>query len=396
MKIVASRYRSLFYTLFVTFVLFGTAMTVVGAVLPTMLKDFGWNYGIAGALMAAGSLGSFLAMYTIGRAVDRLGPRTVLATGFGLTAAALAAFGLTPSPVLNIALYFAFGVGSACLEVGVNWVALHMDEEGAGRPMNIMHGAFSIGAVFGPFLMGILLGLNINWTILYRGVAALFAILLAVIFFLPLSTLPRTEKREEAGPAAKAGIARYIGFAALLFYVGTELGISNWAAEYFVRAFAYTAASASFIVAVFWAGLSLGRFGIPVFFPQARPDRLLVALSILLAAAVIALAGLGGLGPAASVLAVVAVALAGLGASCVYPSVITLVGQAHQGAPGPAIGISAAGGAFGAFVFPFLMSAISTAKGVHAGFIFYAAMGVLSLVASMVLARHLASKRAAR
>jgi MFS family permease len=108
---------------------------------------------------------------------------------------------------------------------------------------------------------------------------------------------------------------------------------------------------------------------------------------VLLAAAIALLAGLGGVGLPAAPFALAAVALAGLGASCVYPNVITLVGAAYVEAPGAAISNAAGGGAFGSLVFPFLMSAISTAWGVRAGFVFYALMAVVSLVVCTALAR---------
>lgn len=386
MPIVEQRHRGLFTALLATFVVFGVSCTVVGAALPTILADLKWSYGIAGALMGAGSLGSFLGIYAGGKLIDRIGPRTIMGVGFALCSGSLLLFGATPSPILNIALYLALGLGQACLEVSVNWMSLHMDSEGAGRPMNVMHGAFSIGAVTGPFAMGVILSSQLHWTVLYRGAALLNLALLALTFVLPLSRLPKLKAPEQGQAKSKPGAARYIGFLALLFYVGTELGVSNWSAEYFVRHFSWSAAAASFTVSIFWAGLAAGRFAIPLFWKRARPDRLLVLLSVLMALAIGALAALGSGGAAFSLLAVVATFVAGLGASCVYPSVITLVGRASGEDPGAAIGVSAAGGSFGSFVFPFLMSAIATAWGVQAGFIFYAAMGLVSLVACAALA----------
>ncbi len=394
MRIVAKKYDSLFIALFTTFVLFGTSATVVGAALPAILRDLHWSYGVAGAIMGAGAFGSFLALYLGGKLIDRLGARALLAGGFALDAASLVFFGATPSPMLNIGLYFALGLGQGCLEVAVNWASLHMDEEGAGRPMNFMHGAFSIGAAAGPFLMGILLASGLGWTTLYRGISFIYIGLFLVTFVMPLQRLPKAGK-PAAGNAKKAGGAiRYLGFIALFFYVGTELGLSNWAAEYFVRDFAWGAPAASFIVSIFWAGLAAGRFGIPIFWKRARPDRLLVVLSILLAVAVSLLATLGFGGNAAAPLAAIAVALAGFGASCVYTSIITLVGRASPDDSGSAIGVASSGGAFGSFAFPFLMSAIATAWGVQAGFFFYALMAFASLALCVVLVKSIQVKLA--
>lgn len=55
----------------------------------------------------------------------------------------------------------------------------------------------------------------------------------------------------------------WLGFFALFVYVGVELGISNWIAEYFVSVFK-APIRAPFMVSLFWAGLLMGRFGIPI------------------------------------------------------------------------------------------------------------------------------------
>jgi len=389
MAIVAREHRGLYASLLASFTLFGISSTLVGAILPALLETFHWSYGVAGVLLAAGSLGSLLSNYAGGKLIGRMGPRATLGTGFGLCLVSLAFFAATPSPALNIALYLLLGLGQGLLEVGVNWAVLRMDAEGRGRPLNVMHGSFSIGAVVGPFVMGVLLSTGVDWALVYRGIAALFAVLFGLVFVLPFGRITPPRREAGAAPASRQGGAvRYIGFVPMLFYVGTELGISNWSAEYFVRSFSWKPAAAAFMVSVFWGGLTLGRLGVPLVFRKARPDRLIVVLSLLFSAGAAALAGLGFAGPAASVLAVLSVAAAGLGASCVYTSAITLVGRAYESDPGPAIGLASTGGATGSLLFPFAMSAIASALGVRAGILFYAALslGSLASCASLVAA----------
>jgi fucose permease len=336
--------------------------------------------------MAAGSLGNLCSIFLAGRMVGKIGPRPILGLGFLLDTASLGLFAASPSPLPNILLYLALGFGQGCLEVGVNWSVLRMDETGSARAMSLMHGAFSIGAVVGPFIMGILLAASLPWTTVYRGMALLLGFLMIVVMALPLDRLKGPAAEAKGKEIRQGGLVRWLGLMAMLFYVGTELGISNWAAEYFVKSFGYAPAAASFAVSMFWGGLTLGRFGFPILFRRTRPGRLILGLSILLAISAAALAALGLAGPAGSILAALAVGLAGLGASCIYPSAITLIGTSYRDDPGPAIGMASAGGAVGAFGFPFLMSAIASAWSVQAGFSFYAGLAVLSLLSCTALA----------
>jgi len=399
MKIVEKQYSGLYASLFMVFVLFGTSCTLIGAVLPKILLEFHWSYTVAGAVIAASALGSFVAAYVTGKLIGRLGPKATIGFGLCLNAAATALFAMSPSPLVNILLSFAIGAGQGFLEVSVNWSVLRMDKGGSGKALSLMHGGFSIGAVLGPFATGLLMSLGAAWTSVYRCIAALFALLFVVILALPLERLGRglPETAKAKAPRGR-GAVKALGFIALLLYVGVELGISNWSAEYFVRCFGLGAAAAAFVVSIFWAGLALGRFVFPFAFKRAEPGRLLMGLSILLSLSVglLAAASLGG--EPARALAYCAVALAGPGSSCIYPIVISLVGAAYSSDPGPAIGFASTGGALGSFSFPFLMSAIASGFGIEAGFFFYAVLAILvaSSAAALVASLKSARREAAR
>ena len=69
--------------------------------------------------------------------------------------------------------------------------------------------------------------------------------------------------------------------------------------------------------------------------------------------------------------------LAGLGCSIYYPAVITLLGKCFPDVQSQVIGAAATGGGVGgAFIFPFLMSAIAQNWNIQAGFATYAVFAV--------------------
>lgn len=380
---VERRHAPIYAFLVCLFALFGTSMTVIGATLPRILENFGWSYGTAGAVIAANAIGYFGSVFAAGRIVGRIGPRTAALIGLSLVSGGLALFAASPGPALNLALYALIGIGQGFLEILVNWSVMRMDRE--GRAMSIMHAAFSIGAVAGPFAVGWLLASGRPWVLVYRGMALLFGVLLAAGLALPFDRLGRetVAARTGGGPSVRDR-AYVLGFAVLFLYVGAELGISNWAAELFVRSFRESEATGSFMVSLFWLGLLAGRLGIPLLLPRARQEKVLVVLSAGLAASTLLLAVSSFFGPPAALVGAASVALAGLFCSSIYPIVIFLEGRAHPGAEGAAIGFAGAGGGLGAFLFPFLMSRIAGAAGVNVGFAFYAL--VAALVSALALA----------
>jgi fucose permease len=383
--IVERRFSALYRVLFAIFVLFGVSMTVIGATLPRILADFRWSYGTAGAVIAAGAIGYFLSTYAVSKLLGRIGPRAAAAVGTAFVALGLALFAASPSPAANFALYAAIGIGQGFLEIVVNWSALRMDP--SGRALNLMHGAFSIGAVAGPFVVGFLLGGGFSWILVYRGMAILFGLILLTTLILPFGLIPK----EESGDAGREGMrlatgpAYILGFVALFLYVGVEIGISNWASEFFVRVFGSSEATGSFMVSLFWLGLLAGRFGVPLLFSKARQDRVLTALAIGLSISSGALAACGFAGTASMPLAVAAIALAGLSCSSIYPIVVALAGRAFPRSQAKAIGLASAGGGVGSFFFPFLMSRIAQSSGIRMGFAFYAFVAVLLASATFAL-----------
>jgi fucose permease len=397
MGLIERPLAGLYLALFGAFALFGISMTIVGAALPRILGDFGWSYGAAGAVIAAGAAAYTVASLLSGKALGRLGPKASILLGLGACVLGLSLFARSPSFLANLLLNALVGAGQGLIEPTVNWSTMRMDKEGSGRAMNLMHGAFAIGAVAGPLILGLIMATGLAWTILFRIIAALFALLALALAAMPFSRLGSAGggARNEAGGDGAGrgrgprGAAFYLGFACLLLYVGAEMGISNWIAEYFVRIFGAGPAFASLTVSFFWVGLLAGRFGVPALYRGKRQDLVLAASSLLLVAATAVLCALGFAASGSMPLALPAAFtfLAGLGCSIVYPTVVSLVGLSYESSQAEAISFAVSGGGVGLFAFPFLMSWIAQAFGIKLGFASYALVALLTAAACIALAR---------
>jgi fucose permease len=391
MPLIEPRFRMLFLALFAVFMLFGTSITIIGATLPKILADFQWNYLVAGLVIGAGAVAYFLSTFAAGYLVKHWGPKPTILLGLLLDIVGLAFFATTPDPLANALLSALIGLGQGCIEIGVNYTTLRIDTKNTGRPMNLMHGAFAVGAILGPLALGALMQSGLSWVLIYRGIALVFALLAVLVGFTALpKTAPQADATEHDQTAERlsANPAYWLSFLALFLYVGVELGISNWVAEYFVAVFNYSAAASALLVSLFWAGLLAGRFGVPLLYRGSRQDAALVGLSILATGSIAMLTLLGHLSPTAITIDLARgfVFLAGLGCSIYYPVVITLLGKCFPHAQSQAIGFAATGGGIGAFVFPFLMSAIAQHWGIRAGFATYGIFAVAMTAAASGLA----------
>jgi fucose permease len=372
--LIEPRFRGLFLFVFALFTLFGTSMTIIGATLPKILTNFHWNYLTAGIVLGAGAVAYFVSTFVAGYLVKHWGSKPTILLALTLIVAGLAFFATTPDPAANTLLSALIGVGQGGVEVGLNSTILRMDERNTGRPMNLLHGAFAVGAIVGPFAVGLLMQSGLDWAVVYRGMAVIFVLLAVLMTFAGLpSVQPEAAEQDDTRERLSTNPAYWLSFFALFLYLGVELGVSNWVAEYFVVVFAYSPDASAMLVSLFWLGVLVGRFGVPLLYNGSRPGAPLVGLSAL-ATASIALLMLLGYMPAYAITADVGrglLFLTGLGCSIYYPTVMTLVGECFPLSQSQAVGFAATGGGIGSFVFPFLMSSIAQIWGIRAGFATY-------------------------
>jgi fucose permease len=186
---------------------------------------------------------------------------------------------------------------------------------------------------------------------------------------LSFSSVARPDEDEADNPRVLALLRRPLlifSFLTLLLYVGTELGVSHWVAEYYERVLHAPEEAGRMMVSVLWAGVLVGRVAVSFGYRGTRQAEVLVVLACTCTAALAFTVATED-----ALLAGVGFFVAGLGFSAVYPLVMTLVGRHFRGGQSVALGFASTGGGVGAFAMPFVMAAISDHFGLRAGFVFY-------------------------
>jgi fucose permease len=388
------RSRALYLLILLEMIAYGLVLAVFGASLPRVIREFGWTYLAAGAVLGSGSVGFFVATLACGYLLRRFRTRTMLLAGSALTVAGLMLFARSPSVLVNLACNLAVGLGQGLLEVVSELEVIHLERDGKSRLMNLMHAVFAAGAIAGPVLTAAFLARGMGWQLLFPAAAVLVACLAvyAAVLRFPEDVRALAAPGDHAGRGAFALLRREPLLVLLTFlfllYVGSEIGTSNWISEYFVAAMGLPALQAAFAVSVLWAGLLAGRLAISFFWHGRRHERLVLALA---AACTVALPVL--LAVRSPWVGFAMVFVIGVGLSGIYPLGISLTGQ-HFGT-GMAVGIVTTGAGIGSFTFPFLMSGIAQAVGLRGGFLLFAGANLLLAGIALAIGR-VVSVRAAR
>jgi fucose permease len=385
------RSRALYLLILLEMIAYGLVLAVFGASLPRVIREFGWTYLAAGAVLGSGSVGFFVATLACGYLLRRFHTRTLLLAGSALATAGLALFARSPSVLVNLACNLAIGLGQGLIEVVSELEVIHLERDGKSRLMNLMHAVFAVGAIAGPVLTAAFLARGVGWQQLFPAAAVLVACLAvyAVVLRFPADVRAFAAPGDHAGHGAFSLLRRepLLVLLTLLFllYVGSEIGTSNWISEYFVAALGLPTLQAAFAVSVLWAGLLAGRLAISFFWHGRRHERLVLALA---AACTVALPALLAVHSPWVGLAVVFGI--GVGLSGIYPLGISLTGQ-HFGT-GMAVGIVTTGAGIGSFTFPFLMSGIAQAVGLRGGFLLFAGANLLLAAIALAIGRAVSAR----
>ncbi len=381
LSVLAPRTRRLYFLLLLDFAVFGSLITIFGAALPRILDEFGWSYTVAGVVLAASPAGFCASTLGCGLLLERFRARPLFLFGLALGAVCIGLFARFPSPLLNFLLNLGLGVAQGFIEVVTELEVIHMERQGQGRLMNLLHAGYCAGAIAGPAAVGALERSGAGWSAVFPAFGALLLLLFAVFFPVRFPEPGRDRPSEPRGGMRLALEPLVLLLAAAMFiYVGSELGLSSWTSEYFVKELGAPVTTGALALSALWVGLLCGRLAISLGYRGTRHELILLLLGAL---CTLGLTGILLLRGQAAVMVLVFVT--GVGYSGVYPLLITLVGRHHRS--GVAVGTVTMGAGIGSLLFPLLMAVIAERFGLRSGFLFYLALDAVFVALSLVVIR---------
>jgi MFS family permease len=144
---------------------------IVAPAIPVFATRFGVSRAAAGGVISAFAFARLISALAGGWLVDRLGERMVLALGIGIVAVSSALAGVAQSYTQLIVLRGVGGVGSAMFTVSALSLLLgSVRSDQRGRASGLFTGGFLIGAIAGPAVGGLVVGVSIRLPFfLYAG-----------------------------------------------------------------------------------------------------------------------------------------------------------------------------------------------------------------------------------
>lgn len=373
---------------YTSFLILGAFDGQLGVAWPSMRNTFGLSLDAVGMLLIAGTVGFSLASILSGGLIARWGAGVFLlgASLLGLTGTM--GMALSPKWWGAVIAYLLVGLGSGCIEVGMNTLmAVHC----GAREMNWLHGFYGIGSTVGPLIVTGLLGLGIVWRWGY-GVIALMYLLLAAYFVLTLrrwqGIVTHSEGTGEGRSISGWGILRLpvVWFGVVLFftYTGVEATAGQWSFTLLTEGRAIPETTAGVWVSLLWGSFTIARLVLGALANRMAPIHV-VRVSLLGA---ILGAALLWWNPT-DAFSLLGLIVLGVSFASIYPGMMTLtpefVGQKHAAS---AIGFQTGAAGLGAAGLPVLAGVLADGVGLEIIAPFMLASLVLTLVLQEVTVAH--------
>lgn len=276
-------YSMLIVIIYLAFISLGLPDSLLGSAWPVLHKSLDVPLSYGGIISTIITIGTIISSLNSDRITKKFGTGLVTSLSVLLTAVSLFGFSMSNSFIVFCILSIPYGLGAGAVDAALNnYVALHYKS----RHMSWLHCFWGIGASISPYIMSYCLIGGFGWSRGY-GFVSLIQITITAILFLSLPLWKKngidvnSEENSKALSLKEIFKIKGVIFLVLAFlgYCAMEFTAGLWAASYLVEARNIDVNLATKFAALFYWGITLGRF-IGGFFADRFKDKNLIRFGI--------------------------------------------------------------------------------------------------------------------
>ncbi len=326
----------------------GMAVLVIGAILPSIIKEAGISFLAAGGLLSIMAIGNLSSSFIFPIMVSIMGKKKSITMVTLFVPSSLLVLSLLPPLSVMYAVILLYGFARGCITILNNAAVNDIYGDAATSKLNILHCSFAIGAFLAPLITAAMMKLGFGWKV------TLYMIVILTIFSaisygtMNYQLIGDRKSKSSSTVAGNRGFLRSFPFYCiafiLFFYLGVENCINGWFVTYLQNTGVMSAEFATTLVSLTWLVIMGGRLVCAAMSKKMHRSTILLIHSIGSAVCLFILIKVNSL-------PLVTISLLGLGyfLSGIYPTCIANAGPLIQGSTfGMSLltAISAMGGIF--------------------------------------------------
>ncbi len=271
--------------IFIAYVGLGVPDSLLGTAWPAIYVELGIPLSTQSIITILTSCGTIFSSLMSGKLINRFGTGIVTAISTTITAIALLGFAFSNHLAFLCLSAVPLGLGAGAIDVAQNsYVANHYN----ARIMNWLHCFYGIGVAVSPFLMsfGIKQG---DWRTGYL----LACIVQSIISIITICAIPLWKKVHpnqtisvEEAKKRDVSLLKLVKIPAVratwlifMFSVGIESVCTSWGSSFLVESKGVVPSVSAQMVALYFIGLTLGRFVSGIFANKISPWNIIYASS---------------------------------------------------------------------------------------------------------------------
>ncbi|HOW09727.1 MAG TPA: glucose/galactose MFS transporter [Bacteroidales bacterium] len=295
------------------FFLFGFITTMNNSLIDYLKSAFNLNE-VQKQLPNTFFYGAYILSIPVGYLLNRIGYKMGVLAGLGLVS--LGFFLCIPGVAAGyygfLSAVSVFAIGVVLLQVAANpYVNALGSPETAASRLTLTNALNSLATVIAPIFVSMLIvsskegGASDPKAVQgpFAGIGIVTLIIVVIMFFLHLPEIKEGEAAEGTGKKYKDSAYKYIhlwlGSLAIFFYMGVEIGIPSFFADYSAQlGFSFDGEMRTRLLAYYWAGLMVGRIAGIFILRKYSAGRILSFNAVIGAVMLLMSLVLGGMGMA--------------------------------------------------------------------------------------------------
>ncbi|MFC0180220.1 MFS transporter [Thorsellia kenyensis] len=366
------------------FLIAGFSMACWAPLVPIVQEQLRIDKDALGLLLIALATGSLSMMPISAILIEKIGARKTIALGIFFVVLSLPLLVFFNIYWFVFAFLFLFGAGLALIDISMNTQAILLEKMASKPIMSSMHAFWSIGGIFGPFVIAAALYvLNFfDWQVNLFYIVTFIAFCIATSFFLIRKKLLPKPKQAENNSlkdpllVMPKGIVLLIGLLCFILFL-MEGSLLDWGAIFMTEYTEITEGYAGLGFAFFSIGMTIGRlFGDKVIFKFGAFRILFFGIMLCTLGFLLLVVS------SITVFSLFSFFLIGIGAANSVPILFSAAGNQRTMPPRLAVAAVAMIGYGGMLIGPAAVGFVAQRMGLNMVFLFIAALLLLVMVCS--------------
>ncbi len=248
----------------------GMAVLVIGAILPSIIKEAGISFLAAGGLLSVMAIGNLSSSFIFPVMVPIMGKKRAITLVTLFVPSSLMVLSLLPPLPVMYAVMLLYGFTRGCITILNNAAVNDIYGDSATGKLNILHCTFAIGAFLAPLLTAMMMKLGFGWRVTLYMIVVLTIISAISYGTMNYNLINQAQKeieerksRTKSTAGGNKGFLRSSAFYCiafiLFFYLGVENCINGWFVTYLQNTGVMSAEFATTLVSLTWLVIMGGR-----------------------------------------------------------------------------------------------------------------------------------------